>query len=733
MQKLLLLLLVTLAVLAANAAGLQLKPPDAPQVGSVSTSTIDDVAIVRNRFAESVLPAEPSQIAHLHALGEKYAASLQPNGSWPDVDYGDSALPYWPATDHLQRTLVMAKSARLYRDAAHPDDALETKVFLSLDWWTANDYQDRENRALWWWNEIGVPELIGESSTLMYAQLPPDQISKIVEIMKRSNWRKVPWTGANLTWGVINEIVRGCLENSPDTVAEGYDRMYREIKIVDPADEGIQQDDSFHQHGPQLYNGGYGLAYANDVGRFTSFAWGTHFQIPPDRMDIFSSYLLDGEQWLISGDVIDYSSIGREITRQGKVAVPQDWTVGPISPAGPAYSLGHVIAMLATYPSPRQKEFQEFAARMQAKAEAPQFSGNKQFWCSDFMAHRRIGFYTSVKMWSKRIVNGELTNGEGKESEHLSDGVNLLYLAGDEYKDIFPAWDWTKLPGTTAIQGTLKRIDVMGTRGTTTFTGGVSNGTYGMATMDLARDSLVAKKAWFFFDDSYVALGAGINLPGDSEHGVATDINQTRLAGNVFTNQSTDPLTSGVHTYTSRGAAWVYHNRVGYILGPDSRFVVSNGPQTGSWSDIGMGSNQPVTLPVFDLWIDHGDSPEGATYEYTLFPNATKYQVAERARLPTTHVLANSEAIQAVYNMKLRLVEAAFRKPGSLTTPLGRIQVDHSCLLIIGHSARGWKITASNPENAALILTVTLNGRQTTLPLPGANFAGSSVTEELKE
>src|ERR1039458_4878267 len=200
---------------------------------------------------------------------------------------------------------------------------------------------------------------------------------------------------------------------------------------------------------------------------------------------------------------------------------------------------------------------------------------------------------------------------------------------------------------------------------------------------DLARDSLVAKKAWFFFDDSYVALGAGINLPGDSEHGVATDINQTRLAGNVFTNQSTDPLTSGVHTYTSRGAAWVYHNRVGYILGPDSRFVVSNGPQTGSWSDIGMGSNQPVTLPVFDLWIDHGDSPEGATYEYTLFPNATKYQVAERARLPKTHVLANSEAIQAVYNMKLRLVEAAFRKPGSLTTPLGRIQVDHSCLLII--------------------------------------------------
>jgi chondroitin AC lyase len=246
--------------------------------------------------------------------------------------------------------------------------------------------------------------------------------------------------------------------------------------------------------------------------------------------------------------------------------------------------------------------------------------------------------------------------------------------------------------------------------------------------MDLARGSLVAKKAWFFFDDNYVALGAGINLSGDSEHAVATDINQTQMAGNVFTNQSTDPLTSGIHTYTSHGGAWVYHNRVGYIVGPDSRFVVTNGPQTGSWSDIGMGSNQPVTLPVFNLWIAHGHSPQAATYQYVVLPNATKHQVADRAHLPATHVLANNETIQAVYNAKLGLVEAAFRTSASLRTPLGQIQVDHSCLLLVRHSARGWRITASDPENEALTLNVTFNGKRIILQLPAGNFAGSSVT-----
>ncbi len=687
------------------------------------------IAAILERYALSLLPTNPAQIERLKALSARYADRLQPDARWPDVDYRSAGRSRWNTVDHLNRTLVMAKTARGYRNAGHPDSVLNAKVIHALHAWTSRDYQNPN----WWWNEIGVPELIGEIASLMQLQLSPDELARIAEIMKRSNWQRVPWTGANLTWGVIIQIVRGCLEENPDTVAESYRRLYQEIKIVSPAEEGIQEDYSFHQHGAQFYNGGYGLSYANDVGRFIALAWGTRFQIPPDRMAIFSSYLLDGEQWLVRDDVIDYSSVGREITRKGKAIAHREWNAGEIPPASSGYGLENVVTALAAKSTPLQRELRAFAARLQGQRNAPEFIGNKQFWCSDFMAHRRKGFYTSVKMLSNRMRNGEKVNDEGKKSEHLSDGVNLLYLTGDEYKDIFPVWDWTKLPGITAIQGTLEtgETNPIGVRGKSTFAGGVSDGRYGMAAMDLARGNLLAKKAWFFFDDIYLCLGAGITLSNDSEHGVVTGMNQTLLNGDVFTNQSKRPVPQGTHSYHPGEIAWIYHNHVGYGLGPNTRVFLKIGPQSGSWLEIGTGSNQPVTIPVFNLWLDHGYSPRADTYQYIVAPGATMRQMAEHAAKPAIHVLSNNESIQAAWNSDLKLVTAAFRKPAALVTPIGRITVDQLCLLLIRKVAEGWKITASNPENKSLVLNVEIETYGAAIDLPGGNFAGSSVSSRL--
>jgi chondroitin AC lyase len=138
--------------------------------------------------------------------------------------------------------------ARLERNEGKPDSELDLKTICALTAWMNRDYRNPN----WWWNEIGVPELVGEIGTLMQPELSSGEASKVVEIMKRSDWRKVPWAGANLIWSVEIEIVRGCLESDPTTVAEGYERMYQAIKIVGPKEEGIQIDGSFHQHGARL-------------------------------------------------------------------------------------------------------------------------------------------------------------------------------------------------------------------------------------------------------------------------------------------------------------------------------------------------------------------------------------------------------------------------------------------------------------------------------------------------
>ena len=685
-----------------------------------------DISVIENRYAASVLPSDPAQIDHLRTLAYKYAQSLGPNDRWSDVDYQDQSTATWKTSEHLERTLVMAKMSRLLQNQGKPDTNLDAKIIGALRAWTEGDFHNPN----WWWNQIGAPQLTGEIALLMRPKLSSPELAAVEAILARSDWQKGPWTGANLTWGVEIQIVRGCLENNAKTVAEGYERMYQEIKIVSPTEEGIEQDDSFHQHGAQLYNGGYGLFYANDVGRYVAPAWGTRFQIPADRMAIFSSYLLDGEQWMVRGNTFDYSASGRVITRRGFVAAPEDWTLGPISPAGAAYSLNNTIAMLAAKPTQRQREFQEFAARLQQQSRAQELTGNKQFWCSDFMVHRRKAFSTSVKMLSSRTLNGEVVNGEGNKSQHLSDGVNLLYLKGDEYRDIFPVWDWTKLPGTTAIQGTLQtgESNPVGVRGKSAFAGGVSDGTYGMAAMKLSRGKLDATKAWFFFDDSYLCLGAGIKMDGDAEHSVATDVNQTLLRGDVTTNEAAGPLENGAHSFPGRRTVWVHHDDVGYVFPNGGNIELSIGPQEGRWSDIGSGSNEPVSLQVFNLWIDHGYTPSASAYQYLVMPGASVADTNYQAEHPSTVELANNERIQAVWNKRLSIAMIAFYQPGSVQTPLGLFSADHSCLLLLRKTAKGTAISAANPENLALTLHVEVGSQKISIDLPSGNFAGSTVT-----
>ena len=329
------------------------------------------------------------------------------------------------------------------------------------------------------------------------------------------------------------------------------------------------------------------------------------------------------------------------------------------------------------------------------------------------------------------MLNSELVNNEGRKSVHMSDGANYLYLTGDEYRNIFAVWDWTKIPGTTAIQGTLVtgEKNPIGVRGTTTFDGGVSDGRYGMAAMDLARGKLVAKKAWFFFDSEYVALGAGITVSDDKEHAVATDVNQPLLKGDVLTSEG--PV-EGTKTFDATHRVWVYHDHVGYIFAPHTKIDLSAGAQTGAWSEIGTGSSAPETRQVFDLWVDHGVAPRGANYEYTVVPGGTADEVAKVALHPDVVVLANSASKQAVYHKTLKLAEIAFRAAGSLLTPLGKVEADHSCLLLVRQVGSGWKVTASNPENEPLTLHVAVKGKTATIELPGGNFAGSSVLVDVR-
>ena len=654
---------------------------------SVTFAAAADLDTVRDRLVASMLPKAQAAQQQVIRQAKSEAASMNAAGTWDDIDYKDEQRSAWPAQRHLDRTLLMARAFRLSRDATFRDKAL-----IAIDYWLAHDYHNPN----WWHNEIGVPQLLGQTTLLLQGEMKPPQIEAVTKIMRRSVWTK--WTGQNLAWGVTNQIMRGLIENDADAIKQAYERLYDEVKVT--TKEGIQPDFSFHQHGDQFYSGGYGLAFAQDVSRYVGFSWGTQWQIPGDKMRIVLGYLLDGEQWMMHRDRFDYAATGREITRKGKTAVPQNWTLGPISPVGASYALLNSVSLLADQPVPRRDELLAWAARMAHDPSAKDFIGNKSFWCSDYMAHHRPGWFASVRMFSDRLLNSEIVNSEGLKSHHLADGMNLLYLNGNEYFDIFPVWDWTKIPGTTAEQGSLDiegEKKPVGTKGRTSFVGGVSDGTHGVAAMDLARGKLVARKAWFFFDTGYVCLGAGIT--SDSDRGVVTSINQCNIDGTI---------------QGERG--WYHHANVGYVFRRDAAVKLTTGEQEGRWSEIGTGSNKLVKQRVFNLWIDHGSQPRDRAYEYAVLPGASAEQTRAYEAKPTMRVIENSANAQAVKDESSGVIGVVFWSAGKV----GGIEVDRPCVFLFD----GAKVTVANPEQQPIEINATING--TKLHFTGVSGAGSS-------
>jgi chondroitin AC lyase len=648
-------------------------------------ASASDLDTLRQRMIDGEIPDDTSARQDVVEHADTLVRSIENDGTWKAIDYSDKTRSGWALLRHLRNTLQLAKANRISRDARRNDAAL-----LSLRWWLKNDPQNPN----WWHNQIGVPELLGQIALLLGESLSPGDRAKIIKIMQRSKGET--WTGQNQVWTCGIHIVRGVVSGDDAVVSKAYQRLYQEVRIAPPQGEGIVPDFSFHQHGAILYSGGYGLAFGNDVGRFILYAWGTGFQPPRETMDVYTSFMLDGQRWMTRGSIFDYSATGREITRRNKRAVSIDGERESKSRLGRAHGMANVVRGLASLDLPRKSEFAEFADQL-AGRRANSVTGNRHFSCSDYMVHQRPEFLVSIRMHSSRTLNTELVNNEGKQSHFLGDGCTLIYRTGEEYYNLFPIWDWKKIPGTTAVQAPFESLNPNPQfRTKAEFVGGVSDGICGAAAQDLAHGKLSAKKFWMFHEDGFSAMGAGITC--EDENPVVTTLDQSHLVGSV-----------------NREANRVTHNGLRYVVESPAKIECSVGEQQGRWSDIGTGTDELIKGSVFKMWIDHGIAPRNASYVY---------HVVSESASPDATVLSNTPALQAL--TRRGVLAAVFWEAGRLELDGAQsIAVDQPCLLL----KREGKLTLANPKNAVLKVNVTLDGSRTMIfDLPGGGHAGSSVT-----
>ncbi|MFD0895413.1 hypothetical protein KBB96_20245 [Luteolibacter ambystomatis] len=618
---------------------------------------------------------------------DRFVRALKPDGSWADVDYGGKARSGWQPAEHVARLRAMVGSV-----AKNEGNRAETlaAVHRAFAFWIKSDLQCPN----WWYNNIGMPKELAACGILLGKDLLPEEKRFLTEVlMPRS---KIAMTGQNRQWLAGNTLMFGLLKRDEAVVGEAAAVIWNEVQVVEK--EGIQPDASYHQHGPQQQFGNYGLAFAVEIGRWATMLGGTPWALPPAKLEAYRLFLLDGVAWVCWRGVMDVGACGRQFQ--------------PGSPVSKASSVARAMECAAGFDRDHAAAYLAAAKRNQPGA-ANDLTGNRFFWRSDGMVQRNAEWSATLKMSSNRVIGSEIVNDENLSGYHLGDGMLLFYRSGSEYQDIFPVWDWQKLPGTTCAQNELPRSNRSSVA--RDFIGGISDGRSGMAVMDYARDGASAHKAWFFNDSTVVCLGAAIQ--GDTKEKVVTTLDQCLVQGPVKAQREgkTAPLSPG----TVSGIEWVEHGTFRYSLLEKSPVVMTAGPAAGNWSRIYRNPNTPkadVTKPVFCLTIDHGAQPKDARYAYAVSP------AGEAAR---AKVLVNTADLQAV-QLSPDLTGIIFWKAGVFTTASGApITVDQPCVALLDATKR--ELRVADPTQKLATVHVTLGSGIKTVVFPTGGQAGTAV------
>jgi len=674
-----------------------------------------DIKTIRERLMADYLKQPAS-------LALKYVSALGPDGSWPDIDYKNQSRNIWLPAEHFSRLVVMAVAYRTQKNKAFEKPDMLEGIQRGLRHWFALKLK----ASNWWFNTIGVPQKAMRILVLMDADLAPDIRQGLLDILPDpAHVPSTVATGENLVWHASEQLVRGVMKPDTKDIAEAIGYLQKDIRVS--TDEGIQPDSSFHQHGAQLYNGGYGFGFMHDTSYYAALLAGTKWAFSKNSLDILAFYLLEGQRRMFRGLWFDNNARGREPSRpkNSATAVNMIDDVGRLAALVPAKA-GELSTLQQVLLDSKKR-----AADKNDDTEAlpsSAWAGNAAFWRSDFMTHNQSGWYASVKMVSNRTVGTEMVNSENLKGFWLPFGATYFVRRGNEYADIWAVWDFARIPGVTAPHR-IAPISAKFSQGED-FVGVVSNGRYGLAAMRQDKLDTKARKAWFFFDDGVIALGSGIES-GDSE-ATGTTINQSLLHATVVVDGK---LVSGVGEQKIDNGRWVLHDSIAYIVPANSNLWLKTGPATGSWKSInGDNSPDPLVKDLFTLWIDHGVKPHGASYAYTVLPGANATLAESWSQRAPVRVVTNTPDLQVVNDERTNTWAIVFNESGTANLNAGqKLSSDKACLVLLSQNGSNLTVCVSDPRQGKGTVNLVLEKQGTkqrlSLALPeGDGKEGSSVS-----
>jgi hypothetical protein len=438
-----------------------------------------------------------------------------------------------------------------------------------------------------------------------------------------------------------------------------------------------------------------------------TFAMGTSYQANTTQQSAFA-LVMNGSEWMIysnsTGSALwDYSVSGRSLSRPG-AATDIAVNLTQLQNSTANWSTG--------------AEFAKIVKTIQApskNANHGPLNGNKMFYYGDYMVHRRSNYIVTLRMTSNRTLAEECVNSEDTKGFHLSDGTIYTYLSGDEYRNIFPTWDWDLIPGTTIDYGGTPNSCTQAYLGANAFSGGASNGQIGVAGLNYKNPKTKDfswKKSWFFLNDFYVVLGS--NITESRANPVFSTLDQRKLNGKVYLDNSHQQATTGIY----KNVRWIHHDSIGYqMLDNNVSVNLSTAVQTGTWQSIGV-YNGTVSLPVFNTKIVHqqtaGQAVQNAELGYIVYPGMSQSEFVARTHQHPVSVIQRNDIAHVVQVKSENFVGAVFWTAGNASLPLlGKVQytvtVSSGIILSAVTSSKSFELMVADPTQLLSSVQITVN------------------------
>lgn len=691
----------------------------------------DDLDIVYQRLFDDYLATNAMKS---QTIIQGYMDTQQSDGSWSDINYDyHNAIGAWLPTNHWNQLLSMAVAYQKSNSTFYKNTILKEKIKKGILYWTNRSPQPYSDN--WFSNIIGTQWTIRQVLILMRDDFSGTDLTSAIYnvsdkylILPSDFYTSSRYDATNAVWVAGNFLNGAVIKKDSAKLKTAISIMAQTLVIENSDQVGIQADNSFQFHGPLIYNGGYGLSLMTDVSYYMYQIRGLSVaEFTTAQINVLSNLLLNGDQWMVLGKTYDFHVAGREISRTGKTTTR---------------SLKVILTQMKEVNPTKATDYQKIINNISDETGGTAgVTGNRYFYRSDYMIQKKGSMLIGIRMNSNRTIPTESINGENKLANWLGLGSTCIMHTGTDYFNIYPFWDWTKIPGVTNPEvKVVWTTPQTGNRQSLPTAGGVSDGHNGVVGMSLDRVTnnngisvdIKAKKANFLWNNEMICLGADIKSNYASAS-VTTAINQTYSKSFPVVNGTA--LTSfGESTYNNAG--WIYHDSIGYVIRNGTTFKLKVDYQSGNWTDINVGmKNEILNQTIFKLWIDHGVQPTSASYDYAVLPNHSQQRTSNYAANPTSETISNTGNLQAVTQKDLYQTGAVFYTPGTLIiSPNLKVAVDKPSVLLIDWSTSPIKITASdlNQNQTTLQVTITYSdsvNEVLTYNLPQGNLKGSSVTQ----